>query len=310
MNIKIKDILIIFCFLIIVSNFPYGELSANTLSENIIVKCDISKLPQKLPFLIISDEKINKEELLNKWMPEKSLSNYEEINLMGSTIKRYVSDTKNKKVIVEFGPYGYVYYKAKEYVENPEFISIGKSEEIAENFIKKYFKKIPSDSIKKSTRFRMSFQENGFKITYTRKYEGYKILSTDEYLGDSIDVKIYKNGDFEFERMWHKIEGFSDLTITDLMPIDEALNKVFKNEIKENKLIYIQKIELMYYFNPMEILTMNAMRPLYRITGNGKYYYADGINGYRIPMLRKTASSLKRKPKRVLLLPEEEKKVE
>jgi len=282
----------------------YTETSDTILPENIIVTCDLTDLPQKLPYLKIVDEKIDKEALLSQWLQEKSLSAGEKITVLSKEFTRYLSS--DKRIIVEFGPYGYVFLKAKKYIKNPEFLTLGKADEIAERFIKEYFGEIPSDSVRKSERYRNNFGEEGFKITYTRKYEGYEILSTEEYLGDIIEVRIYKNGDFEFERMWHRIEGFSDLMYGDLTPIEEVLNKLFWEEVKSGKKIYIQGVEILYYFNPMDILTINSMRPVYRINGNGKYYYADGFNGERIPVVRKTVRSLKKKPPRRVLVPVEE----
>ncbi len=307
MKIKEKHIfiLIIFYFLILttLNNLLYGEPSPNTLSENIVIKCDITKLPKRLPYIIISDESINKEELLNQWIPEKSVSDYEEIKLMGTTIKRYLSDISNKKISVEFGPYGYVCLNADGFIPNSDFLTLGKSEKIAEEFIEKYFDKVPSDSVKKSISYKSKFGEEGYKITYTRKFNEYEILSTDRYLGDIIEIIVCKNGDFSFERIWHKIKGTTDSFLGNLMDINKMLNEAFKNEIKENKKIYIQNIVLMYYFNPMEILTLNTFKPLYRITGNGKYYYADGIKGYRISPLRETSTSFKYRKRNQLLIP-------
>ena len=85
--------------------------------------------------------------------------------------------------------------------------------------------------------------------------------------------------------------------------MNEALTNVFKYEIKDNKKIYIQKAEIMYYFNPMEILTLNAFRPMYKITANGRYYYADGVKGYKIPFLRRTIKFFIKNKKNVLMEP-------
>lgn len=299
MTKRINIIWAVFCILQIINISIYQNVYSDTISNNVIITCDISKLPAVLPCLVIISQTINEAELINKLIPGKLMSDYDEINIMGNSIKRYSIEKTNGNTVLEFGPFGYVYFKQTGYIPDTKFLSSGRCDEIAENFIKTYFNAIPDKTIKKSKGFKNNYNYTGFQITYTKQYSGYQVLSTDDYLGDVINIKIYDNGDLEFERMWHDIEGESDLLPSALMPVNEVLNKIFNDKYNKDKLFYIQKIEIMYYLNPLEITSLNAFKPLYCITANGKYYYADAINGDLIPPVMKTARSIKNKPKKI-----------
>ena len=85
------------------------------------------------------------------------------------------------------------------------------------------------------------------------------------------------------------------------------MHEVCNYEITADKKIFVQNIDIVYVFNPMKILSPDVFRPVYQVKANGKYFYADGVDGDKVPFIKLTANMMKSHLRKAVLPKEVEK---
>lgn len=282
-------------------------LVSQGLPSNIVILCSTNNLPNRLSILNVEEEKIDRASLLGKWIPEKTITDYTNIEIGPYILKRY--NDKSGRTVVDFGPFGYTSIIARSYLtkEQTEILSEGKSSDFADSIIFKNFGDIPVDAKKAVTPFTKGAGLSGYTVHYKRIYGGYEIVAADQYLGDQITVNLYKTGDLELRRLWHTFSGMGGVEA--LSALFTSLANCFTSEIEEQKKILISRIDVGYIFNPLMPFSETILRPAYILDANGRRYVIDALGGVPVPQIMLTVDVLI-KPRMIVPPPVELKRKE